>query len=102
MIQACSQDVCETWTLEVLSVHADQKIKHRKGLSWRQGLLPLLEVNATGRRDCLHNSSVLIYPTTSLYVWKMTYLISHSHRGLGCVKSDVGYSSTVSLPMNQE
>ena len=38
---------------------ADQKINHRKGLSWSQRLLHLLEVNTTGQ-DCLHKTGVFL------------------------------------------
>ena len=40
-----------------------------------------------------------------LYLWKTKIhcqLIPHSHQNLSCLKSGVNYSSTVSLPINQE
>ena len=46
-----------------ITVPADQKINNRKGLSWSQRLLHLLEVNIT-EKDRLHYLSVLNFRYT--------------------------------------
>ena len=45
---------------------------------------------------------VVGFSRDTLYILPRRSVIPHSCRGLGCLKGGVSYSSTVSLPVNQE